>query len=139
MLFVVEEQLDLIVLDWMLFNVSGIEICCCVKVDLQIWQILIIMLFVCLEEVDWVCGLEIGVDDYVVKFYLVVELMVWLCMQLCCICLVLMGEWFSYVDIIFDVGEYCVFCGGQVLYLGLIEFCLLFMLMEKFGWVWMCE
>lgn len=39
-------------------------------------EILVIMLLVWFEEGDKVCGLEIGVDDYVMKLYLVIELMV---------------------------------------------------------------
>ena len=75
MLLVAEEQPDLIVLDWMLPNVSGIEICRRVKADPQTRQIPIIMLSARSEEVDRVRGLETGADDYVVKPYSVVELM----------------------------------------------------------------
>ena len=65
MLLVAEEQPDLIVLDWMLPNVSGIEICRRVKADPQTRQIPIVMLSARSEEVDRVRGLETGADDYV--------------------------------------------------------------------------
>ena len=82
MLLVAEEQPDLIVLDWMLPNVSGIEVCRRVKADPQTRQIPIVMLSARSEEVDRVRGLETGADDYVVKPYSVVELMARLRTQL---------------------------------------------------------
>ena len=74
MLLVAEEQPDLIVLDWMLPNVSGIEICRRVKADPQTRQIPIVMLSARSEEVDRVRGLETGADDYVVKPFSIPEL-----------------------------------------------------------------
>lgn len=40
------------------------------------WDILVVMLIVCGEEEDCVCGLEIGVDDYIIKFFFLKELVV---------------------------------------------------------------
>lgn len=75
MLLVAEEVPDLMVLDWMLPNVSGIEICRRVKADPGTRHIPIIMLSARSDEGDRVRGLETGADDYVVKPYSVVELM----------------------------------------------------------------
>ena len=75
MLLVAEEVPDLIVLDWMLPNLSGIEICRRVKADPDTRHIAIIMLSARSDESDRVRGLETGADDYVVKPYSVVELM----------------------------------------------------------------
>ena len=75
LLLVQEENPDLIVLDWMLPNVSGIEVCRRVKADPETRQIPIIMLSARSDEGDRVRGLETGADDYVVKPYSVVELM----------------------------------------------------------------
>src|SRR6056297_1807730 len=66
---------DVIVLDWMLPNVSGIEVCRQLKTRSETRCVPIIMLSARSEEVDRVRGLETGADDYVVKPYSVVELM----------------------------------------------------------------
>ena len=54
---------DLIVLDWMLPNVSGIEICRQLKLGAETARIPIIMLSARSEEIDRVRGLETGADD----------------------------------------------------------------------------
>ena len=122
MLLVAEEQPDLIVLDWMLPNVSGIEVCRRVKADPQTRQIPIVMLSARSEEVDRVRGLETGADDYVVKPYSVVELMARLRTQLRRTRPATMGERLSFADIILDAGEHRVFRAGQPLHLGPSEF-----------------
>ena len=139
MLLVAEEQPDLIVLDWMLPNVSGIEVCRRVKADPQTRQIPIVMLTARSEEVDRVRGLETGADDYVVKPYSVVELMARLRTQLRRTRPATMGERLSFADIILDAGEHRVFRAGQPLHLGPTEFRLLSTLMEKPGRVWTRE
>ena len=63
MLLVAEEAPDLMVLDWMLPNVSGIEICRRVKADPGTRHIPIIMLSARSDEGDRVRGLETGADD----------------------------------------------------------------------------
>lgn len=139
MLLVAEEQPDLIVLDWMLPNVSGIEICRRVKADPSTRQIPIIMLSARSEEVDRVRGLETGADDYVVKPHSVVELMARLRTQLRRTRPASMGERLSFGDIILDAAEHRVFRAGQPLHLGPTEFRLLSTLMEKPGRVWTRE
>lgn len=139
MLLVAEEQPDLIVLDWMLPNVSGIEICRRVKTDPRTRQIPVIMLSARSEEVDRVRGLETGADDYVVKPYSVVELMARLRGQLRRTRPASMGERLVHGDIILDAGEHRVFRAGQALHLGPTEFRLLATLMEKPGRVWTRE
>lgn len=139
LLLVAEEQPDLIVLDWMLPNVSGIEICRRLKADPATRPIPIIMLSARSEEVDRVRGLETGADDYVVKPYSVVELMARLRTQLRRTRPATMGERLSYEDIILDAAEHRVFRAGQALHLGPTEFRLLSTLMEKPGRVWSRE
>ena len=70
-----EERPDIIVLDWMLPGVSGIEVCRQLKSRSGTRGIPVIMLSARSEEVDRVRGLETGADDYVVKPYSVVELL----------------------------------------------------------------
>lgn len=139
LLLVTEEEPDLIVLDWMLPNVSGIEICRRIKADPATRPIPIIMLSARGDEVDRVRGLETGADDYVVKPYSVVELMARLRTQLRRTRPASMGERLVFEDIILDAGEHRVFRSGQALHLGPTEFRLLSALMEKPGRVWSRE
>ena len=75
LLLVDEELPDLIVLDWMMPQVSGIEVCRQSEDAAETRGIPIIMLSARSEEVDRVRGLETGADDYVIKPYSVIELM----------------------------------------------------------------
>jgi two-component system, OmpR family, alkaline phosphatase synthesis response regulator PhoP len=58
---------DLIVLDLLLPNVDGLEVCRLLKSDAQTQHIPIIMLTAKSEEADVVAGLELGADDYLTK------------------------------------------------------------------------
>lgn len=60
-------QPDLVVLDLMLPDVDGLDVCKTMKRDTQMVQIPIIMLTARGEEVDVVTGLELGADDYLTK------------------------------------------------------------------------
>ena len=75
LLLVKEDLPDIIVLDWMMPILSGIEVCRRLKMRPETRGIPIIMLSARSEEVDKVRGLETGADDYVVKPFSVVELM----------------------------------------------------------------
>ena len=139
LLLVREENPDLVVLDWMLPNVSGIEVCRRIKADPDTRSIPIVMLSARGDETDRVRGLETGADDYVVKPYSVVELMARVRTQLRRTRPTTMGERLSFQDIILDAGEHRVFRGGQALHLGPTEFRLLSTLMERPGRVWTRE
>lgn len=69
-----EDQPDLIVLDWMLPKVSGIEICRRVRSKPRTRDIPIIMLTARSEESDKIRGLDTGADDYLVKPFAMAEL-----------------------------------------------------------------
>jgi two-component system phosphate regulon response regulator PhoB len=58
---------DLVVLDLMLPDVDGLDVCKTMKRDTQMAHIPIIMLTARGEEVDVVTGLELGADDYLTK------------------------------------------------------------------------
>jgi two-component system phosphate regulon response regulator PhoB len=66
---------DLILLDLMLPDVSGTEVCQRLKQEPRTRGVPIIMLTAKGEEIDRVIGLEVGADDYVVKPFSVRELM----------------------------------------------------------------
>ena len=62
-----ERPPDLIILDWMLPGLSGLDVCRLLRGRQKTSGIPIIMLTARAEEVDKVLGLEIGADDYVTK------------------------------------------------------------------------
>ena len=65
---------DLILLDWMLPDGSGTEVCRQLRYDPETQHLPIIMVTARAEEIDRVVGLEIGADDYVTKPFSVREL-----------------------------------------------------------------
>ncbi len=139
LLLVDEQAPDIIVLDWMLPGVSGIEVCRRLKMRPETRRIPIIMLSARSEEVDRVRGLETGADDYVIKPYSVVELMARVRTQLRRIRPSTVGETLEYDDIILDAEAHKVHRGGELLKLGPTEFRLLATFMEKPGRVWSRE
>ncbi len=70
-----EEQPDLIILDWMLPGISGLELCRRIRANRNTANIPILMLTAKGEESDRIRGLKTGADDYVVKPFSVPELM----------------------------------------------------------------
>lgn len=136
LLAVDEDPPDVMVLDWMLPNVSGIEVCRQLKTRTDTRAIPIIMLSARSEEVDKVRGLETGADDYVVKPYAVAELMARVRTQLRRVRPSTVGQVLTFDDIALDSETYRVTRGEQELKLGLTEFRLLTTLMEKPGRVW---
>ncbi|WP_068114704.1 phosphate regulon transcriptional regulator PhoB [Tropicimonas marinistellae] len=139
LLLVDEDAPDVIVLDWMLPNVSGIEICRRLKLRPDTRNVPIIMLSARSEEVDRVRGLETGADDYVVKPYSVVELMARIRAQLRRTRPASVGERLEFDDIVLDAETHKVFRNEKLLKLGPTEFRLLTTFMEKPGRVWSRE
>lgn len=70
-----EEVPDLVVLDWMIPNISGIELCRRVRANPDTAKLPIIMLTARGEETERVRGLATGADDYLVKPFSVPELL----------------------------------------------------------------
>ena len=139
LLIVSEEKPDLIVLDWMLPNVSGIEVCRRLKARNETRNVPIIMLSARSEEGDLVRGLETGADDYMFKPYSVVELMARVKTQLRRSRPAAVGEALQFEDITLDPETHRVHRAGNLLKLGPTEFRLLATLMEKPGRVWSRE
>ncbi len=71
----IESAPDLLILDWMLPGVSGIEICRRLRAREATRTLPVIMVTARQEESDRVRGLAVGADDYVVKPFSVIELM----------------------------------------------------------------
>ena len=136
LILVDENDPDLIVLDWMMPQLSGIEVCRRLKSNSKTRQIPVIMLSARAEEVDRVRGLETGADDYVVKPYSVIELMARVKAHLRRIRAAAVGDRLEYGDIMLDPETHKVFRSQSELKLGPTEFRLLSTFMEKPGRVW---
>ncbi|MDF1671665.1 MAG: phosphate regulon transcriptional regulator PhoB [Roseovarius sp.] len=136
LLLVAEATPDLIILDWMLPNVSGIEVCRQLKTRAETKAIPIIMLSARSEEVDKVRGLETGADDYVVKPYSVAEMMARVRTQLRRSRPTAVGQKLEYLDITLDSESHRVTRAGKQVKLGPTEFRLLSTFMEKPGRVY---
>lgn len=139
LLVVDEDSPDIIVLDWMMPNLSGIEVCRRLKSKAETRAIPIIMLSARTEEVDKVRGLETGADDYVIKPYSVIELMARVRSQLRRVRPSTVGLRLEFDDIILDAETHKVSRSDKPLKLGPTEFRLLSTFMEKPGRVWSRE
>ena len=136
LLMISEELPDVIVLDWMLPNVSGIEVCRQVKTRSETREIPVIMLSARSEEGDKVRGLETGADDYVTKPYSVTELLARVRSQLRRSRPTMAGQVMVFEDIQLDSETHRVTRDGEQLKLGPTEFRLLSTFIEKPGRVW---
>jgi len=136
LILVDENDPDLIVLDWMMPQLSGIEVCRRLKSNSKTCQIPVIMLSARADEVDRVHGLETGADDYVAKPYSVIELMARVKAHLRRIRAAAVGYRLEYGDIMLDPETHKVFRSQSELKLGPTEFRLLSTFMEKPGRVW---
>lgn len=124
---------DLILLDWMMPHVSGLEVCRRLKLRPETRNIPVIMLSARSEEVDKVRGLETGADDYVIKPYSVVELMARLKAHLRRVRPSSIGIVLEWGDIRLDPETHRVSRGASQLKLGPTEFRLLATFLEKPG------
>ena len=70
-----DDSISLVILDLMLPDMSGLDICRRIRAADNLKDILVIMVTAKGEEVDRVVGFEVGADDYVVKPYSVRELL----------------------------------------------------------------
>jgi two-component system phosphate regulon response regulator PhoB len=139
MVLVDEEEPDIIILDWMMPKVSGIEVCRRLKMRPETRGIPIIMLSARAEEVDRIRGLETGADDYVIKPYSVLELMARARAQLRRVRPSTAGVVLEHEDIRLDPESHRVYRAEKVLKLGPTEFKLLVTLMERPGRVFSRE
>jgi two-component system, OmpR family, phosphate regulon response regulator PhoB len=139
LLFAGEEVPDLILLDWMLPNLSGIEVCRRLKLRPDTRAVPIIMLSARSEEVDRVRGLETGADDYIIKPYSVVELIARVRAALRRTRPATVGVVLEWDDIRLDSETHRVHRSGGEVRLGPTEFRLLSTFMEKPGRVFSRE
>ena len=139
LLLIREDVPDVIVMDWMMPHLSGIEVCRRLKSNPETRSIPVIILSARSEDEDKVRGLEIGADDYVVKPYSVVELMARVRTQLRRSRPSFLGQEIEFEDLNLNSETYKVTRGRIDLKLGPIEFRLLKTFMEKPARVWSRE
>ncbi|MBS0331912.1 MAG: phosphate regulon transcriptional regulator PhoB [Proteobacteria bacterium] len=139
-LLLVDERLpDLIVLDWMLPKVSGIEVCRRLRQRNETRNVPIIMLTARGEETDRVRGLDTGADDYVVKPFSMTELTARIRAVLRRIRPGLAEDRVRRGDLLIDRVAHRVKRAGQEIHLGPTEFRLLDYLMQHPGRVFSRE
>ncbi len=134
-----EQEPDLIVLDWMLPSVPGIEVCRQLKSKSATKNIPIIMLTARGEEADKVRGLNTGADDYIVKPYSINELIARVRALLRRTRPSGVGATLEFGDIQLDSEMHRVTRSGHPVKLGPIEYRLLMTFMEKPKRVWSRE
>ncbi|MEP6982207.1 MAG: phosphate regulon transcriptional regulator PhoB [Sphingomicrobium sp.] len=134
-----ERTPDLVILDWMIEGVSGIEVCRRLRRRSATAHVPIIMLTARGEEGDRIRGLETGADDYVTKPFSPRELLARVGAVLRRVRPALAGELLTYGDIEMDVDAHRVRRGGRSVQLGPTEFRLLRHLMESPGRVFSRE
>lgn len=125
MLLIDERIPDLMLLDWMLPKISGIEICRRVRARQETANLPIIMLTARTEEADRIRGLETGADDYVTKPFSTNELMARVKAVLRRIRPALMDDRIKVGDIQIDRSTHSVTRGDREIHLGPTEFRLL--------------
>jgi two-component system phosphate regulon response regulator PhoB len=139
MLQVDEKVPDLILLDWMLPKVSGIEVCRRLRGRAETRNVPIIMLTARGEESDRVRGLDTGADDYLTKPFSMTELIARMRAVLRRIRPGLADDTVTHGDIVIDRVSHRVRRAGDEVHLGPTEFRLLDHLIQHPGRVFSRE
>lgn len=134
-----ERTPDLVILDWMIEGVTGIEVCRRLRRKAPTAHVPIIMLTARGEESDRIRGLETGADDYVTKPFSPRELIARVGAVLRRVRPSLAGDQLTYGDIEMDVAGHRVRRAGAAVQLGPTEFRLLRHLLENPGRVFSRE
>jgi two-component system phosphate regulon response regulator PhoB len=134
-----EHKPDLLVLDWMLPHVSGIEICRQIRRKTELRDLPVIMLTARGEEADRIRGLEVGADDYIIKPFSPSELVARIRAVLRRARPSGADEMLTYSGIAMDLAAHRVMRNGRSIHLGPTEFRLLRFFMERPGRVFTRE
>lgn len=134
-----EERPDVVVLDWMIATLSGIEVCRRLRRSPQTASLPIIMLTARAEEADRIRGLETGADDYVTKPFSPRELVARIRALLRRLRPALSGGTLDYAGIVMDTTAHKVTRDGAHVQLGPTEFRLLRHFLEHPGRVFSRE
>ncbi|MGV9005301.1 MAG: phosphate regulon transcriptional regulator PhoB [Brevundimonas sp.] len=136
----IDERLpDLVLLDWMLPKLSGIEVCRRIRGKSETRNLPIIMLTARGEESDRIRGLDTGADDYLTKPFSMIELIARIRAVLRRIRPGLADDRINHGDIVIDRVAHRVRRAGNEIHLGPTEFRLLDHLMQHPGRVFSRE
>lgn len=130
----VEKHLpSLILLDWMLPEISGLELCKIIRNNPELKNIPIIMLTAKGQEEDKVVGLSAGADDYVTKPFSVPELLARIKTNLRRVSTTIapIKKEYSFQDIVLNMVEKKVFRGENYVRIGPTEFRILQLLIAN--------
>ena len=133
LLLVDEVEPDVIILDWMIEGISGLEVCRRLRRRPATANIPVVMLTARGEESDRIRGLDTGADDYVTKPFSPRELVARVAAVMRRVRPAVAAEQLAYADIEMDVAAHRVRRGGQAIALGPTEFRLLRHFMESPG------
>ncbi len=139
MAMIAERRPDLVLLDWMLPQFSGIEVCRRVRRSAHTQNLPIIMLTARGEESDRVRGLDYGADDYIVKPFSPSELVARVRAVLRRLRPAFEAEILQFSDVTMDLAEFRVTRSGDSVRLAPTEFRLLRHFMEHPGRVFTRE
>ena len=134
-----EVQPDIILLDWMLPNVSGIEICRQLRARKETREIPVIMLTARAEEEDRLRGFDKGADDYVTKPFSMKELLARIHAVLRRANPAVATNVVTFGDVVLNRETMRVTRGGEAVTLGPTEFRLLDVLIKRPGRVYSRE
>jgi two-component system, OmpR family, phosphate regulon response regulator PhoB len=136
---IADHKPDLLILDWMLPHVSGLEICRQLRRKPETRDLAIIMLTARGEEADRVRGLEVGADDYVAKPFSPSELIARVRAVLRRARPSTTSDLLTYAGVVMDLVSHRVLRDGRPVHLGPTEYRLLRFLMERPGRVYTRE
>ena len=128
-----EERFDLVLLDWMLPEISGIELCRRVRQRPETRNLPVLMLTARGEEADRIRGLSTGADDYVVKPFSINEVLARVKALLRRAAPDLVADRLSFGDIELDRAAHRIKRGDRDLRLGPTEFKLVLYMLENRG------
>ena len=139
LLMIDEQAPDLVILDWMLPKVSGVEVCRRLRSKADTRNLPIIMLTARGEESDRIRGLDTGADDYIVKPASITELAARIRAVLRRIRPGLAEDRVRHGDLVIDRAAHRVKRGAREVHLGPTEFRLLDYLIQHPGRVFSRE
>jgi two-component system phosphate regulon response regulator PhoB len=134
-----EVQPDLVLLDWMLPQLSGIEVCRRLRSRGELRNVPVIMLTARGEETDRIRGLDTGADDYIVKPFSMTELLARVRAVMRRVRPSLVQDSVELGDIAIDRSNHRVRRAGRDIHLGPTEYRLLDQLMQHPGRVFSRE
>jgi two-component system phosphate regulon response regulator PhoB len=139
LLIAAEEKPDVIILDWMMPQLSGIEVCRRLRQRQETRNVPILMLTARGEETDRIRGLDTGADDYITKPFSMTELLARLRAVMRRIRPGLAEDIIKVGDLEMDRAAHRVRRGGKDIHLGPTEFKLLDHLIQHPGRVFSRE